>query len=347
MPADASNGPDRAIAILAGGFAAVFFALVGAVVGVALVFGQGPGGGCGGAFGAAELGAVDGVPVPEELKPIYTEASAKYELGPRGPSILASINWNESSFGENMADPPGAMGWMAFLPESWISFGLDGDGDGDRDPFDAADAIHAAAHLLSITGAPKDWREALFSYNHSWEYVHDVLTEAREIARSASSSAGPGEAASECVALAGAPNEVVAAMVAEAERLSRLRPGSDYVYGGSHGITPTPANGPFDCSSAVSRILQVGGFQNPTMTTVSFASWGEQGPGRWVTLHNKPYGHDAHIFIEFHEGVTPPDKRYWGTSGFWFSGHGPGWIPESVFGADYLAEFELRHPPGL
>lgn len=347
MSVNASKAPDRAIAIVAGGSGAVFLALVGAVVGVALVFGQGPGGGCGGALAPAELGKVDGVAVPEELKPIYAEASAKYELGSRGPSILASINWNESAFGTNMGQPPGAMGWMSFLPESWTSFGLDGDGDGDRDPFDPVDAIHAAAHLLSITGAPTDLREALFSYNHSDVYVADVLTEAEEIAGSASPSAGRGETQSECIAFAGAPNEVVAAMVAEAERLSRLRPGSDYVYGGSHGLTPTPANGPFDCSSAVSRILQVGGFDNPTMTTVSFASWGEPGPGKWVTLHNKPYGADAHIFIEFQKGVTPPDKRYWGTSGFWFSGHGPGWIPESVFGADYLAEFELRHPPGL
>lgn len=340
-----TTAPGKGIAIFGALCAGVFLSLVGAVVCVALVFGQAPGG-CAPRAVSVEHGEVDGVQVPAKLEPIYTEASDKYELGPRGPSILASINWNESAFGTNMGDPPGAMGWMSFMPESWVSFGLDGDGDGDRDPYDPADAIFAAAHLLSITGAPGDWQEALYSYNHSDAYVADVLAEAEEIAGSASPAAGGGSS-SECVGAAGPPNEVVAAMVAEAERLSQIRPTTEYVYGGSHGITPTPADGPFDCSSAVSRILQVGGFKTPTMTTVGFAGWGEPGPGKWVTLYNKPYGADAHIFIEFREGVTPSGKRYWGTSGMWFSGHGPGWIPESVFGSDYLAGFELRHPPGL
>ena len=58
------------------------------------------------------------------------------------------------------------------------------------------------------------------------------------------------------------------------------------------------------------------------------------------------HGPEAHTVIEFMPGVTPPDKRYWGTSGFIEPGHGPGWIPESTFDAGYLARFEARHPPG-
>jgi hypothetical protein len=125
------------------------------------------------------------------------------------------------------------------------------------------------------------------------------------------------------------------------------RPHSDYVWGGSHGVSPTPPNGPFDCSSAVSHLLQVGGFHNPTMDTVALSAWGEPGPGRWVTLYVKPYAPDAHTFIEFMPGVTPAAERYWGTSGFIEPGHGPGWIPEGTFDAAYLARFELRHPPGM
>ncbi|HET7041792.1 MAG TPA: hypothetical protein VFI13_07225, partial [Gemmatimonadales bacterium] len=143
------------------------------------------------------------------------------------------------------------------------------------------------------------------------------------------------------------PTDAVGRMVAEADRLSALRPFSDYVWGGSHGLTPTPPNGPFDCSSAVSHLLQVGGFKNPTMDTVALMSWGKDGPGKWVTIYNKPFGGDAHTFIEFAPGVTPPQKRYWGTSGFVEAGHGPGWIPQSVFSAGYLSGFEKRHPPGL
>ncbi len=101
-----------------------------------------------------------------------------------------------------------------------------------------------------------------------------------------------------------------------------------------------------DCSSAVSHLLQVGGFHNPTMDTVGLASWGDPGPGREVTIHVKPYGPEAHTFIEFMPGVTPPAERYWGRSNS-HPGGGPGWIPQSAFSASYLAGFALRHPPGL
>jgi hypothetical protein len=136
-------------------------------------------------------------------------------------------------------------------------------------------------------------------------------------------------------------------MLAEAVRLSALRPHSEYVWGGSHGLSPTPANGPFDCSSAVSHLLQVGGFHNPTMDTVGLSSWGEAGPGRWVTIFVKPYGAEAHTFLRFSPDLTPPGERYWGTSGIAAPGKGPGWIADEDFSSGYLAGFELRHPPGL
>ncbi len=66
-----------------------------------------------------------------------------------------------------------------------------------------------------------------------------------------------------------------------------------------------------------------------------------------MTILVKPYGPEAHTFIEFMPGVTPPGERYWGTSGFIEPGHGPGWIPESTFDAGYLSRFERRHPPGM
>lgn len=140
----------------------------------------------------------------------------------------------------------------------------------------------------------------------------------------------------------------MAKMIAEADRLSAMRPRTEYVWGGSHGVTPTPMNGPFDCSSAVSHLLQVGGFKNETMTTVGFHTWAKAGPGEWVTILNKPYEPEAHVILRFEPGVTPPEKRYWGTSGFIEGGgKGPGWIPERTFDTGYLSRFEKRHPPGL
>ncbi|MBS1894702.1 MAG: lytic transglycosylase domain-containing protein [Actinobacteria bacterium] len=283
--------------------------------------------------------------VPPKLVPLYEEAAAKYQLGPKGPAVLAAINFVETSFGENVAtSAAGAQGWMAFLPSTFAEWGVDGNGDGTKDIFNAADAIFSAANYLRDSGAPGDWWQAIYAYNHAGWYVDKVLRYARQFA------AGGTEAvivSSASCPVATAPNEAVARMLAEAERLSLRRPQTEYVYGGSHGESPTPANGPFDCSSAISHLFQIAGYGNPTMDTVALASWGEPGPGRWVSFYDKPFGADAHTFVEFMPEVAPPSKRYWGTSGQWFSGHGPGFIPEQIFSADYLAGFLLRHPPGL
>jgi hypothetical protein len=279
--------------------------------------------------------------VPARLVPIYQEAAAKYRLGERGPSILAGINWVETGFGTNLGvSSAAAEGWMQFLPSSWAAYGVDGNGDGVKDPYNPWDAIFAAARLLRASGAPANWHEAIFSYNHADWYVAEVLSDARRFSLGSSEAVGVACAAS-------APDEAVAKMVTEAARLSALRPQSEYVWGGSHGLSPTPANGPFDCSSAVSHLLQVGGFHNPTMDTVGLVGWGEPGPGRWVTIFVRPYGTEAHTFLRFAADVTPPGERYWGTSGIAAPGKGPGWIPERDFSAGYLSDFELRHPPGL
>ena len=133
---------------------------------------------------------------------------------------------------------------MQFLPSSWEAFGVDGNGDGIKDPYNPWDAIFAAARLLRASGAPQDWHGAIFSYNHAEWYVAEVLADAHRFAGDGTVEASGGG----CAAAASAPNETVARMVAEAARLSALRPTSEYVWGGSHGSSPTPPNGPFDCA---------------------------------------------------------------------------------------------------
>lgn len=316
-------------------------ALIGFVIAIAFLGGPSSAD-CG---GAASVGALDSQ-VPRELVPFYQQASAKYKLGGRGPAILAAINFVETSFGENVAtSSAGANGWMAFMPETWAEWGVDGNGDGTKDPYNAADAIFSAANYLHDSGAPGDWWEAIFAYNHAAWYVEKVLRYEKEFSAPGGHEIQVSVAAS-CSSTS-APTEQVAKMVAEADRLSRLRPHTSYVYGGSHGVSPTPANGPFDCSSAVSHILQVAGFGNPTMDTVALLGWAARGPGKWVTILDKPYGIDAHTFFRFDPAVTPPGERYWGTSGMWFTSHGPGWIPERIFSAGYLSGFVELHPPGL
>jgi hypothetical protein len=313
--------------------------LVGLVIGllsITVVFGAASAD-CGSSEGAGGLSSK----VPRRLVPLYVAAASRYDLGAKGPAVLASVNEIETGFGEaNTVSSAGAEGWMQFMPETWATYGVDANGDGRKDPYDPADAIFAAANYLSASGAPGDWRSAIFAYNHADWYVEDVLAGARRFA----SSAAIAVSATETCAATSAAGPAVEKMIAEADRIDALR--LDYVWGGSHGQSPTPANGPFDCSSAVSHLLQVAGFGNPTMDTTLLIGWGQAGRGRSVTIHVKPYGEDAHTFIEFHPGVTPASHRYWGTSDT-NPGGGPGWIPESAFDASYLAGFQPRHPPGL
>src|SRR5207244_10324437 len=68
--------------------------------------------------------------------------------------VLAAINKVESNFGRNMGpSSAGAIGWMQFMPSTWLRWGLDADGDGVADPWRASDAIYAAARHLAPAGA--------------------------------------------------------------------------------------------------------------------------------------------------------------------------------------------------
>jgi murein DD-endopeptidase MepM/ murein hydrolase activator NlpD len=94
--------------------------------------------------------------------------------------VLAAINKIESNFGENMGpSSAGAIGWMQFMPSTWLRWGVDADGDGVADPWNAADAVYAAARYLAASGGQTDISRAVFSYNHADWYVQEVLDLAR------------------------------------------------------------------------------------------------------------------------------------------------------------------------
>jgi cell wall-associated NlpC family hydrolase len=115
-----------------------------------------------------------------ELLALWQEAGRAYGV----PwEILASIMRIESNFGANMGpSSAGAVGWMQFLPSTWTDWGVDANGDGIADPWNATDAVYAAARYLVATGAHDDLPGALWSYNHSWDYVAAVLEGARDFA---------------------------------------------------------------------------------------------------------------------------------------------------------------------
>jgi len=121
--------------------------------------------------------------VPRELTPLFDRAAARYRLGTQGPAVLAAVTKIESDFGRNLGrSSAGAIGWTQFLPSTWQTYGVDADGDGQRNPNTAADAIYATARYLHASGAPGDWRRAIFAYNHADWYVDKVLKQAAQYA---------------------------------------------------------------------------------------------------------------------------------------------------------------------
>lgn len=113
----------------------------------------------------------------EDLVAIWKRAGAEYDIPWQ---VLAAINKVETNFGRNMGpSSAGAVGWMQFLPSTWLRWGVDADGDGIADPWSATDAVYAAARYLAATGGKKQLRRAIFAYNHADWYVDQVLDVAR------------------------------------------------------------------------------------------------------------------------------------------------------------------------
>jgi len=83
-----------------------------------------------------------------------------------------------------------AIGPLQFLPSTWESWAADGDRDGATDPEDIDDAAYAAARYLCASGGDLatgvGWSAAVFSYNHSSDYVRAVYAAAQVYAVRAS-----------------------------------------------------------------------------------------------------------------------------------------------------------------
>ncbi len=74
----------------------------------------------------------------------------------------------------------GALGPGQFIPSSFMEYGMDGDRDGKKDPFNMADAMASIAHYLKRAGWQEDAalekkRKAVWHYNHSEVYVNTIM----------------------------------------------------------------------------------------------------------------------------------------------------------------------------
>ena len=130
-------------------------------------------------------------PVPEhrtyaQLVQLWQAAGRAYGVPWQ---VLGAINKIESNFGLNMGpSSAGAVGWMQFMPDTWMRWGVDANGDGLADPWNPDDAVYAAARYLAAAGGQADISRAVFAYNHAQWYVDEVLA----LARTLGSGAVPG-----------------------------------------------------------------------------------------------------------------------------------------------------------
>jgi hypothetical protein len=357
----------------------MLLAVVAAVGGVSLDTGDV--GGTGGAGEGASALALREIP-PGYLR-LYQAAAARYGLD---WAILAGIGKVECDHGrdldpsctyEGAVNSAGAGGPMQFLASTWATYGVSADADGAPDRWNPADAIYSAANYLRASGAPGDYRAAIYAYNHASWYVAEVqrwaaryrgppaLPVSREggeggegglegaDARLASETSTPvrfiaGEHALLApgdghVALipAGVP-AIVQAMVVAGNELQELPYGPD-----GH---PDPRGAiDEDCSSTLNYVLYRSGVRpiseiladNPLAQ--DYVDWGDPGPGRWVTI----YATDVptpHVFIVI-AGLRL-DTSHNGTDvGPNRDEDGPRWRILSYIPT--WAHWSVHHPPGL
>ncbi|HWC35897.1 MAG TPA: lytic transglycosylase domain-containing protein [Mycobacteriales bacterium] len=101
-------------------------------------------------------------------------------------TVLAAIGTLETRNGQNVhTSVGGALGPMQFLPSTWARWGYDANGNGVANINDPTDAVFSAARYLCATGAGRGGTsldDAIFSYNHAWWYVRDVIVLANRFA---------------------------------------------------------------------------------------------------------------------------------------------------------------------
>jgi hypothetical protein len=122
--------------------------------------------------GSPGFTTADPLPAGRLLKH-YREAESRFGVA---WEVLAAINSVETRFNRiTSSSTAGAQGPMQFIPSTWAAYGMGGD------IHDPRDAIIGAANYLRASGAPGDYRRALYAYNPSLDYVDAIWAYARQI----------------------------------------------------------------------------------------------------------------------------------------------------------------------
>ncbi|HUC08137.1 MAG TPA: hypothetical protein VMR96_08605 [Solirubrobacterales bacterium] len=199
----------------------------------------------------------------------------------------------------------------------------------------AAASQEAAARFAELKSAQAERQSALESLESREEALGNNLASISEQIASTTGApppvAGtpapltPGQSAGYISeSQASVPSEAPAAVAAAIEAANSIAT-TPYVWGGGHGSFESSG---YDCSGAVSFALNGGGFLSSPLDSTGLSTWGEPGPGQWITV----YGNAGHAWMII-AGLA------FDTVG----GPGPRWHPEPVSSTE---GFIARHPPG-
>ena len=308
---------------------------------------------CGGG-GPAGPGSAPGIPA--SLLGIYDQAAGAYQLGPQGWAYLAAINYVETRFGQDLSpSSQGAIGWMQFEPGTWAQYAVSADPTkpgAPPDPYDPWDAIFAAANDLHANGAPGDWPRR----------STPTTTPAGTSQRSSSSpSTTPKRRAARSAIDASQPPRRRVALRPVRPRPGRRRGSSPTGSPRHRQDAPAPVQAAiaagnqiidtsysterepnmlttvmssYDCSGSTDFVLYNAGL-NAAQVDVGngiagdsgmLESYGDPGPGRWITV----FASGGHAFIEI-AGILLDTSRFGAPT--MPTGSGPRWQPTSILTA--------------
>ena len=394
IAAVAAGAPLPRLPLAIGALAAGAAALAALFLGMTLMMLVGVGGlgGLTGTTGSADEtdgpAALAKAEIPPEYLRLYEAAGARYGID---WAVLAGIGKVECDHGRDPApactqqgavNPAGAGGPMQFLASTWAQYGV-APGGGVPDRWNPADAIYGAANYLRASGAPGNYRKAIYAYNHAEWYVDEVESWAAKYRGPPAppvSSTGGGEGAGaegDGDGLTGADTRLASetstpVRFIEGEQ-ARLDPDDGHValipagapataqamivagnelqelpYGPGGHPDPLGATEE-DCSSTVNYVLYRSGVR-PLQEIVrdnplaqDYVDWGDPGPGRWVTI----YATDAptpHVFIVI-AGLRLDTVGGATDIGPNRNQEGPRWRISPY--VPTWAHWSVRHPPGL
>jgi hypothetical protein len=131
---------------------------------------------------------------------------------------------------------------------------------------------------------------------------------------------------------AGAPRQVLAAVSAANSIIH-----TSYCYAGGHGSWKSSC---YDCSGSVGFALHAAGLLSSPAPSGDFESWGQPGPGRWITIYTNP----NHIWMVV-------AGRAFDTADFGGpnipDGSGPRWRSNPTGNMSDGGNYTVRHPAGL